>query len=166
MAIRYLRTLAPASIARLSALANLIGAMKSSYRSLFYHPHPCLHEMTLCAWWRIGYISSLCYLLCSSCIALAPFQPLLDLQNQQTSHDRLGAVASENRVCSQIGIDLLKAGGNAADVVGTTSLSLRALLMGRIANRNYILCRRAWSAIQSEMHCGEAEDIQIVIIAE
>ncbi|KAL8920249.1 MAG: hypothetical protein Q9172_004577 [Xanthocarpia lactea] len=32
-----------------------------------------------------------------------------------------GAVASENKVCTQIGIDLLKAGGNAADAaVGTT----------------------------------------------
>jgi gamma-glutamyltranspeptidase/glutathione hydrolase len=31
-----------------------------------------------------------------------------------------GAVASESRVCSQIGIDLLKRGGNAADaLVGT-----------------------------------------------
>jgi gamma-glutamyltranspeptidase/glutathione hydrolase len=34
---------------------------------------------------------------------------------------RLGAVASESSICSQIGINLLKAGGNAADaVVGTT----------------------------------------------
>lgn len=36
---------------------------------------------------------------------------------QNVNNDRLGAVASENRVCSQIGIDLLKAGGNAADAV-------------------------------------------------
>jgi len=36
------------------------------------------------------------------------------------SNDRLGAVASENKICSQIGIDLLHAGGNAADaLVGT-----------------------------------------------
>jgi len=34
---------------------------------------------------------------------------------------RLGAVASEQRICSQVGVDLLKAGGNAADaMVGTT----------------------------------------------
>ena len=40
---------------------------------------------------------------------------------ERTNHDRLGAVASENRICSQIGIDLIKAGGNAADaLVGTT----------------------------------------------
>ena len=31
--------------------------------------------------------------------------------------DKRGAVASESAVCSRIGIDLLKAGGNAADAV-------------------------------------------------
>lgn len=42
--------------------------------------------------------------------------PLIDLQAP-----RLGAVASESSLCSQIGIDLLKRGGNAADaLVGTT----------------------------------------------
>lgn len=36
------------------------------------------------------------------------------------SGDKLGAVASESAVCSDIGIDLLKKGGNAADaLVGT-----------------------------------------------
>ena len=40
---------------------------------------------------------------------------------QRIDHDRLGAVASENKICSQIGIDLIQAGGNAADaLVGTT----------------------------------------------
>lgn len=35
-------------------------------------------------------------------------------------HDKLGAVASESSICSHIGIDLLKKGGNAADsLVGT-----------------------------------------------
>jgi gamma-glutamyltranspeptidase / glutathione hydrolase len=34
------------------------------------------------------------------------------------SHDQeLGAVASESSVCSNIGIDILKEGGNAADAV-------------------------------------------------
>lgn len=50
--------------------------------------------------------------------ALPPPQLLLDLQTQPKSLDQLGAVASENRVCSQIGINLLKAGGNAADAGG------------------------------------------------
>lgn len=31
--------------------------------------------------------------------------------------DHLGAVASESSVCSNIGIDILKEGGNAADAV-------------------------------------------------
>lgn len=31
--------------------------------------------------------------------------------------DHLGAVASESEICSNIGIELLKAGGNAADAV-------------------------------------------------
>lgn len=42
--------------------------------------------------------------------------------NQQIGNDRLGAVASENKVCSQIGIDLLKAGGNAVDAVGPSGI--------------------------------------------
>ena len=40
--------------------------------------------------------------------------------SSKAQHDRLGAVACENKVCSQIGVDLLNAGGNAADaLVGT-----------------------------------------------
>lgn len=35
----------------------------------------------------------------------------------RTDNDRLGAVASENKLCTQIGIDLIKLGGNAADAV-------------------------------------------------
>ncbi|KZF26975.1 gamma-glutamyltransferase [Xylona heveae TC161] len=39
---------------------------------------------------------------------------------QQVGDDKLGAVASESTICSNIGIELLKAGGNAADaLVGT-----------------------------------------------
>lgn len=33
-------------------------------------------------------------------------------------NDKLGAVASESSICSRIGVDLIKAGGNAADAVG------------------------------------------------
>lgn len=36
---------------------------------------------------------------------------------QHEAKDKLGAVASESSVCSQIGIDLIKDGGNAADAV-------------------------------------------------
>jgi gamma-glutamyltranspeptidase/glutathione hydrolase len=39
---------------------------------------------------------------------------------EQAEHDKTGAVASESAVCSRIGIDLLRQGGNAADaMVGT-----------------------------------------------
>ena len=37
--------------------------------------------------------------------------------DQHEVKDRLGAVASESSVCSKIGIDLIKDGGNAADAV-------------------------------------------------
>ncbi len=47
-----------------------------------------------------------------------PHQAVLGgLRGQEANNNKLGAVASENKVCSQIGIDLLKAGGNAADAV-------------------------------------------------
>ena len=36
---------------------------------------------------------------------------------QHQEQDQLGAVASESAVCSRIGVDLLKSGGNAADAV-------------------------------------------------
>ena len=40
--------------------------------------------------------------------------------NQYEENDNLGAVASESSVCSRIGVDLIKAGGSAADaLVGT-----------------------------------------------
>jgi hypothetical protein len=42
---------------------------------------------------------------------------------QARLQDQLGAVASESNICSQIGIDLLKKGGNAADAVGFPNLS-------------------------------------------
>lgn len=36
---------------------------------------------------------------------------------QAIAKDRSGAVVSESKLCTKIGIDLLKAGGNAADAV-------------------------------------------------
>jgi len=47
-----------------------------------------------------------------------PQQSLPRTKPQARLQDRLGAVASESNICSQIGIDLLKKGGNAADAVG------------------------------------------------
>ena len=45
---------------------------------------------------------------------------------QHEAKDKLGAVASESTVCSHIGIDLIKEGGNAADAVSRKYLRLTA----------------------------------------
>lgn len=45
--------------------------------------------------------------------------------------DKHGAVASESKICSQIGIDLMKAGGNAADAVSLSSLVTKPRLTHR-----------------------------------
>lgn len=44
-------------------------------------------------------------------------------------HNGLGAVASENAVCSSIGIDILKIGGNAADALVATVLCVGVIAM-------------------------------------
>lgn len=44
---------------------------------------------------------------------------------QYQENDKLGAVASESSVCSRIGVDLIKAGGNAADAVGSLPYECR-----------------------------------------
>ena len=59
------------------------------------------------------------YLVCASAfiaIIYLATSHLLLLQVNRESIDH-GAVACENKICSQIGVDLLKAGGNAADAV-------------------------------------------------
>ena len=72
-----------------------------------------------------------------------PHQAVLgDLRGQEVNNNKLGAVASENKVCSQIGIDLLKAGGNAADAVSPTSFLVGAMLMRVEARRHSALCWR------------------------
>jgi hypothetical protein len=53
-----------------------------------------------------------------------------------------GAVASEDKACSQIGIDLMKAGGNAADAVCSSSESSKSMLtVTFVGDWNYALCR-------------------------
>lgn len=48
----------------------------------------------------------------------APPAPALKRGSEQhEAKDKSGAVASESAVCSNIGIDLIKNGGNAADAV-------------------------------------------------
>ena len=48
--------------------------------------------------------------------------PEYDVSNSllDPGHNKLGAVASESSTCSNIGIDMLKAGGNAADSLTAT----------------------------------------------
>ena len=64
------------------------------------------------------------------------------LRGEEVNNNRLGAVASENKVCSQIGIDLLKAGGNAADAVSATFLHVGAMLIRLEARWHRALCWR------------------------
>ena len=64
------------------------------------------------------------------------------LGGQEVNNNKLGAVASENKVCSQIGIDLLKAGGNAADAVRLLFRLVNALLTRLEARWHGALCWR------------------------
>lgn len=53
-------------------------------------------------------------------LALNAILPVCAHEQHHEARDKKGAVASESSVCSKIGIDLLKKGGNAADaLVGT-----------------------------------------------
>ena len=60
--------------------------------------------------WVVTFIG-FCYLLAGQIY----FRGVAELQ---IDYDNLGAVACESKLCTQVGIDLLKAGGNAADAVG------------------------------------------------
>ena len=64
------------------------------------------------------------------------------LGGEEANNNRLGAVASENKLCSQIGIDLLKAGGNAADAVSLTFCLVCAPLIRLEARWHGALCWR------------------------
>ena len=71
--------------------------------------------VTMLALW-----SSLSTIVCAglvSQITLANPLPKADDYSPHYAPDRLGAVASESSICSNIGIELLKQGGNAADAV-------------------------------------------------
>lgn len=56
-------------------------------------------------------------------VAQGVVQHLIAHPQHHGERDKSGAVASENKICSQIGIDLLKMGGNAADAVSSAYLS-------------------------------------------
>ena len=68
--------------------------------------------------------SSLSTIVCAGLVSqttLANLLPKADNYPPQHAPDRLGAVASESSICSNIGIELLKQGGNAADAVSCHS---------------------------------------------
>jgi len=59
---------------------------------------------------------------------------------------RLGAVASESSICSRIGVDLIKDGGNAADAVSAGSVILSKGLCSWVADGD---CFHSWWAPSS-----------------
>lgn len=61
--------------------------------------------------------------LCHFFYALLLSNLVSALSYNATQGDKLGAVASESSVCSNIGIDLLGKGGNAADAVRSLLLA-------------------------------------------
>lgn len=88
-----------------------------------------------------------------------------NIPNQQTGNDRLGAVASENKVCSQIGIDLLKAGGNSVDAVGLSTCSSSLWLISDTACWNGSLHWGHWQDRLCERSFADADEAQIAITA-
>jgi gamma-glutamyltranspeptidase / glutathione hydrolase len=62
-------------------------------------------------------------------VALANPLPKAANYAPQYAPDHLGAVASESSICSEIGIDLLKQGGNAADAVRLSARIYRILIL-------------------------------------
>ena len=66
-------------------------------------------------------------LLTSQVIAAPAYNGSHSLHDPE--HNKLGAVASESSVCSSIGIDVLKKGGNAADSLVATTLCVGVIGM-------------------------------------
>jgi hypothetical protein len=76
--------------------------------------------------------SSLSTIVCAGLVSqttLANPLPKADNYPPLYAPDQLGAVASESRICSNIGIELLKQGGNAADAVSCHSKKYRRLIL-------------------------------------
>ena len=76
----------------------------------------------------------LCSLLCAATAVLAQIEAQKPLSGnlEELTDPKLGAVASENKLCSQIGIDMLQAGGNAADAVSTLIRSQTSRCQSRL----------------------------------
>ncbi|KAL8688884.1 MAG: hypothetical protein Q9218_005314 [Villophora microphyllina] len=77
--------------------------------------------------------------------------PSPDRNRHRSDHDRLGAVASESKLCTEIGIDLLRRGGNAADAaVGTTfCVGVVGMYHSGIGGGGIALVRSSQGAYQS-----------------
>lgn len=71
----------------------------------------------------LAFLQAVCALSLSSLMLQAEANPLPHLNELQerVAPGHTGAVASESDICSEIGINLLQRGGNAADAVGTSS---------------------------------------------
>ena len=74
---------------------------------------------------------SLAYLLPGLLTSQVTAAPVYDGSNTllDPGHNKLGAVASESSICSNIGIDILKCGGNAADSLVATTLCVGVIGM-------------------------------------
>jgi len=86
----------------------------------------CIHIIIL------ALVQAVCGLASSPLINQAAANPLPGLHDhqrpqQQYETGHVGAVASESSICSQIGIELLREGGNAADAVSGEPPSLLPL---------------------------------------
>jgi gamma-glutamyltranspeptidase/glutathione hydrolase len=70
----------------------------------------------------LGFWSMLSAIVCAGLVGQVALASPLPKAGNYAPHyapDHLGAVASESSICSQVGIDLLKQGGNAADAVSS-----------------------------------------------
>ena len=101
------------------------------------HPKPGLeYSLTIPANMILAPLRAVFALLCTFHCALGVSIPGFGHSHdarQYQENDKLGAVASESSVCSRIGVDLIKAGGTAADALVGTIFCVGVIGMGRFA---------------------------------
>ena len=68
-------------------------------------------------------------LLSSALLGFSVLVGTIHAYPQSQNAGRLGAVASESKECSKIGVDILKAGGNAADAIIATQFCVGVIGM-------------------------------------
>ena len=88
-----------------------------------------IHRLLLLFTMRSLAHSLLPALLTSQVLAAQPTSPCNGSTLLDPGHNKLGAVASESSICSNIGIDILKSGGNAADSLVATTLCVGVIGM-------------------------------------